>query len=61
MRDEAKKTTVKDVLPVFMTLGKVAAVVIVLGTGNILLAGLAYYWYRNVSAKSKNQQPMVIP
>ena len=47
-------TTFKDVLPVVLTLGKVAAVIIVLGTGNILFAGLAYYWYRNISTKKTN-------
>jgi len=43
----AKATTFRgDILPIFKTAGKVLAVFFVLGTGNLLLAGAAYWWYR---------------
>jgi cation-transporting ATPase 13A1 len=48
--DEAKKTTWKDIFPVLLTLFKVVAAVAVLGTGNIVLAGVAYYTWRNMNA-----------
>ena len=44
MVDSAKKTTFKnDVVPVFVTVGKVLGVFVILGTGNLLMAGLAYW------------------
>lgn len=47
MVDSAKKTTFKnDVLPIFITAGKVLGVFAILGTGNLLMAGLAYWMYR---------------
>ena len=46
---EARKTTLADLAPVALTLAKVVGVVFVLGTGNILMAGCAYYFYRNWS------------
>lgn len=50
MVDSAKKTTFKDdVVPVFVTVGKVLGVFVILGTGNILMAGLAYWMYRRHS------------
>jgi len=53
MRQEAAKVTLKDLYPILMTIVKVAAVVFVLGTGNILLGGAAYWWYRQYSSKAK--------
>lgn len=44
---EARKTTLEDVKPVFFTLCKVVGVVAILGSGNIILAGAAWYFYRN--------------
>lgn len=46
MLDEAKKTTVQDLVPVFMTVLKVVGVVVILGTGNILLMGGAFWMWR---------------
>ncbi|CAK9047768.1 Endoplasmic reticulum transmembrane helix translocase (Complexed with DOR1 protein 1) (Endoplasmic reticulum P5A-ATPase) (Sensitivity to the P.farinosa killer toxin protein 1) [Durusdinium trenchii] len=50
MVDSAKKTTFRnDVVPVFVTVGKVLGVFVILGTGNLLMAGLAYWMYRRHS------------
>mmetsp|Transcript_26365 Transcript_26365/g.43010 ORF Transcript_26365/g.43010 Transcript_26365/m.43010 type:complete len:242 (-) Transcript_26365:59-784(-) len=50
MVDSAKRTTFKDdIVPVFVTVGKVLGVFVILGTGNILMAGLAYWMYRRHS------------
>lgn len=47
MVDSTKKTTFKnDVLPIFITAGKVLGVFAILGTGNLLMAGLAYWMYK---------------
>jgi len=44
---EAKRTTWKDVLPVFETLGKVVVGCVVLANGNVLmLGGIAWYYYK---------------
>lgn len=45
--NEFKKTTFKDFIPILMTFAKILGGLFILGTGNILLAGLAYWWYRN--------------
>lgn len=45
--DEARRTTLLDLLPVLGTLAKVVVVVWVLATGNLLLAGAGWYLYRN--------------
>uniref|UniRef100_A0A7S0AQA0 Cation-transporting ATPase n=1 Tax=Pyrodinium bahamense TaxID=73915 RepID=A0A7S0AQA0_9DINO len=43
----ARQTTFRgDILPIFKTAGKVLAVFAVLGTGNLLIAGLAFFWYK---------------
>merc|ERR1711988_1097909 len=52
---EASKTTLADFAPVGMTLLKVAGGVVLLGTGNIMVAGLAFYWYRNYYNKQPTQ------
>jgi len=46
MMDEAKQTTPADALPALLSLGKVLGVMIILGTGNLLYAGLAYWMYK---------------
>eukprot|EP00440_Ansanella_granifera_P044786 gb/GFBE01048540.1/.p1 GENE.gb/GFBE01048540.1/~~gb/GFBE01048540.1/.p1 ORF type:complete len:1465 (+),score=367.68 gb/GFBE01048540.1/:1-4395(+) len=47
MVDSAKKTTFKnDVLPIFVTALKVLGVFIILGTGNLVMAGLAFWMYK---------------
>ena len=48
---EASKTTLADLAPVGMTLVKVAGAIALLSTGNLIIAGLAYYWYRNYYQK----------
>jgi len=45
MTEEVSKTTMKDVTPVLATAAKIVVVVLVLGTGNILLGGLGYWYY----------------
>ena len=50
--EELKKTTWKDFMPIVMTALKVMGGLVILGTGNILLAGIAYYMYRNYSNKA---------
>jgi cation-transporting ATPase 13A1 len=51
MVTEARRTTWADVLPVFMTLGKVVAGFVVLANGNILVVGgLGWYYYKNRQA-----------
>jgi cation-transporting ATPase 13A1 len=52
MIKEASKVSLKDLAPIGMTLVKVVVVVAILGTGNLLLAGGAFWWYRNYSAKN---------
>jgi cation-transporting ATPase 13A1 len=45
MIKEITSTKPKDLVPVLMTFGKVAVGIGVLGTGNLLMAGGAYWWY----------------
>ncbi|CAE7413510.1 PDR2 [Symbiodinium pilosum] len=53
MVDSAKKTTFRaDIVPIFVTVLKVAGVFLVLGTGNLLMAGLAFWMYRRHSQES---------
>lgn len=54
MMDEAAKTTWKDLIPVGMTLLKIIGGVILLGSGNVMLWGLAYYLYRQYNNKTKD-------
>jgi cation-transporting ATPase 13A1 len=50
MLDEAKRTTAADLLPVLMTALKIVGVVVILGTGNILLMGAAFWMWRKSKA-----------
>merc|ERR1711871_1659071 len=45
MTAEAKNTSFKDVMPILATAGKIIAAVLVIGTGNFLLAGIGYWYY----------------
>lgn len=48
MMEEAKKTTLQDLVPVLMTAIKIVAGVAILGTGNVLLMGGAgWYWWKS--------------
>mmetsp|Transcript_91496 Transcript_91496/g.261977 ORF Transcript_91496/g.261977 Transcript_91496/m.261977 type:complete len:1471 (+) Transcript_91496:72-4484(+) len=50
MLQSAKQTTfINDILPIFKTAGKVLVVFLVLGTGNLLLAGAAFWWYKRAT------------
>jgi cation-transporting ATPase 13A1 len=49
--DEARRTTLKDVQPVFFTFLKVVVGVYILSTGNLILMGLAFYMYRRSQAE----------
>ena len=51
MTEELKRTTLKDLYPIVMTVVKIGAGLILLGTGNILLIGGAIWWYRSYSQK----------
>jgi cation-transporting ATPase 13A1 len=46
MVDEAKQTTLADALPALMSLGKVVGVLVILGSGNLLTLGIAYWLYK---------------
>jgi hypothetical protein len=50
--DEAKRTTLKDVQPVFFTFLKVVVGVYILSTGNLIIMGLAFYMYRRSQAEA---------
>jgi len=53
MVDSAKKTTFRaDIVPIFFTILKVMACFLVLGTGNLLMAGLAFWMYRRHSQEA---------
>ena len=52
MMSEAKKTSVADLMPILSTVAKIAAVIFVLATGNILLAGAAYYYYNQYQKRT---------
>eukprot|EP00667_Euglena_gracilis_P000330 EG_transcript_331 len=47
MLDEARSTTVLDVLPAFKTAGKVAVGLVVVGCGNPLVWIVAFLWWRS--------------
>lgn len=47
MMEEARKTTLADLMPILTTLFKVVAGIAVLAQGNLLTIGLAYMGYRN--------------
>ncbi|KAJ1455667.1 hypothetical protein M885DRAFT_463980 [Pelagophyceae sp. CCMP2097] len=51
MLREAKTTTLADVRPVAVTALKVAAGVALLAQGNLIMLGLAFYFYRNYNRK----------
>ena len=55
MADEARSTTLKDITPVLLTAAKIVGVILVLGTGNIMLAGIGYYYYRQYVQKTSPQ------
>ncbi|EOD40701.1 hypothetical protein EMIHUDRAFT_69586, partial [Emiliania huxleyi CCMP1516] len=57
MLDEAKALTPADAMPAIMSLGKVLLVLAVLGSGNILIWGGAYYMYSQFK-KARAQQAM---
>ena len=44
---EASKTQLSDLAPVGMTALKVVGGIALLGSGNLVVAGMAYYYYRN--------------
>eukprot|EP00930_Biecheleria_cincta_P038547 TRINITY_DN26478_c0_g1_i1.p1 TRINITY_DN26478_c0_g1~~TRINITY_DN26478_c0_g1_i1.p1 ORF type:complete len:1488 (+),score=365.22 TRINITY_DN26478_c0_g1_i1:27-4466(+) len=57
MIDSTKKTTFKnDVLPIFITAGKVLGVFVILGTGNLLMAGLAFWMYKRHTREQEDSK-----
>ena len=53
MMDEAKTTTLADALPALQSLGKVVGVLTLLGTGNILVIGAAFWLYKKHTAQQQ--------
>ena len=56
MLDELFKTGIKDILPMFKSLLKVFAGLMLLGSGNIFLWGGAYWLYRKYSAGQQERE-----
>lgn len=54
--EEFNKTTLQDFYPILLTLGKVVACICLLGTGNILLMGGAYYMYYSYNQRVKKEE-----
>lgn len=54
--EEFEKTSLKDFLPILMTLVKVLVVLLVLSTGNLLLMGGAFYAYRQYTNQQKEKE-----
>jgi cation-transporting ATPase 13A1 len=50
MLDEARNTTLADMMPAVMSLGKVLGVMVLLGSGNLLLMGMAFMAYKRLTA-----------
>jgi len=50
MLDEAKSMSLADALPAVQSLGKVLGVMLLLGTGNIVIIGLAFFMYKRAQA-----------
>jgi manganese-transporting P-type ATPase len=53
---ELQKTTLEDFKPILFTALKVIGGLLVLGSGNILLAGIAFYLYRNYNSRKTAQE-----
>lgn len=51
MLDEAKALTLADAAPAIGSLLKVLGVFLLLGTGNILIIGMAFWMYKKHTAK----------
>ena len=47
MLEEARRTSMSDVTPVLATAAKIIGAVALLSTGNLLLMGAAFMWWRN--------------
>jgi len=56
MVDEAKTTTLADVVPALVSLGKVAGVLLLLGTGNILFMIGAWFAYKKFKESQQKQE-----
>jgi len=54
MMDEAKQTTLLDMLPALQSLGKVVGVLVMLSTGNLFVMGGAYWVYKKYKAANAN-------
>ena len=61
MMDSARRTTLKDLMPVFSTAAKVVGGVLLLGSGNLLMWGIAFYAYRRFFRKTEQpEKPILI-
>lgn len=56
LAEEFEKTSLKDFLPILMTLGKVVVCLVILGTGNLLLMGGAFWAYRSYTNQQKEKE-----
>ena len=52
---QARNTSLADMMPAVMSLGKVLGVMLLLGTGNLLLMGLAFMAYKRLTAPQPQQ------
>ena len=50
MLEEAKQTSLADAMPAVMSLGKVLGVLLLLGSGNLLVVILAWFAYKKMNA-----------
>ena len=50
MLEEARQTSLADALPAVVSLGKVVGVLMLLGSGNLLIVGLAWFAYKKMNA-----------
>ena len=56
MASEAAALSIADLLPALMNLGKVFVVLTLLGSGNIVLMGLAYYAWKKYKEQMAEMQ-----
>ena len=53
MMEEASTSSLADAMPALVSLGKVMGVLLLLGTGNILYLGLAYWMWKKHKAQKE--------
>jgi hypothetical protein len=54
MMESARSTSIKDVVPIAATFGKVFGGLLLLASGNVFIwGGAAYWWYKRKQARQK--------